>query len=244
MTDYVLYDYIGKLLLFLNFTRISNNRSITLSREAILTVVSDPVCPWCYIGKKRLDLALTILSKEIDLRVEWNPFELNPSLPKTGVDRSDYLRIKFGSTSAAKKIYSQVLLNAETEGLILNLHHIKKMPNTRDAHKLILSSDNSKLQNRIVESLFEGYFILGLDIGDTNTLLDIAENAGFERTTAENILLDPEMNTLVETLENQANNLGIMGVPAFLYNGHYIFSGAQSTETIRLSITKAHERRL
>ena len=215
-----------------------------MPREATLTVVSDPICPWCYIGKARLGLALKEIEPEISLRVEWNPFELNPSLPKKGMDRADYLRIKFGSTSAAKKIYSQILINAEADELELNLEAIKKVPNTRDAHKLILSANSPKLQNLIVSKLFEAYFILGVDIGEANNLLDIAAKSGFQRSEAENILVDPELNSRVEALEEQASNLGIMGVPAFLYNGHYLFSGAQSAETIRLSIIKAHKRHL
>ena len=215
-----------------------------MSREATLTVVSDPICPWCYIGKARLGLALKEIEPEISLRVEWNPFELNPSLPKIGMDRADYLRIKFGSTSSAKKIYRQILINAEADELELNLEAIKKVPNTRDAHKLILSGNSPKLQNLIVSKLFEAYFILGVDIGEANNLLDIAAKSGFQRSEAENILVDPELNSRVEALEEQASNLGIMGVPAFLYNGHYLFSGAQSAETIRLSIIKAHNRHL
>tara|TARA_B100000579_G_scaffold338923_1_gene290253 strand:- start:509 stop:1156 length:648 start_codon:yes stop_codon:yes gene_type:complete len=215
-----------------------------MPREATLTVVSDPICPWCYIGKARLDLALKEIQPEISLRVEWNPFELNPSLPKKGIDRADYLRIKFGSTSSAKKIYEQILINAEADELELNLEAIKKTPNTRDAHKLILSANSPKLQNLIVSKLFEAYFILGIDIGEANNLLDIAVKSGFQRSEAENILIDSELNSRVEALEEQASNLGIMGVPAFLYNGHYLFSGAQSAETIRLSIIKAHKRHL
>ena len=213
-------------------------------REATLTVVSDPICPWCYIGKARLGLALKELEPEISIRVEWNPFELNPSLPKKGMDRADYLRLKFGSTSSAKKIYRQILINAEADELELNLEAIKKVPNTRDAHKLILSANSPKLQNLIVSKLFEAYFILGVDIGEVNNLLDIAAKSGFQLSEADNILVDPELNSRVEALEEQASNLGIMGVPAFLYNGHYLFSGAQSAETIRLSIIKAHKRHL
>ena len=215
-----------------------------MPREATLTVVSDPICPWCYIGKARLGVALKEIEPEISLRVEWNPFELNPSLPKKGMDRADYLRIKFGSTSSAKKIYRQILINAEADELELNLEAIKKVPNTRDAHKLILSANSPKLQNLIVSKLFEAYFILGVDIGEANNLLDIAAKSGFQRSEAENILVDPELNSRVEALEEQVSNLGIMGVPAFLYNGHYLFSGAQSAETIRLSIIKAHKRHL
>ena len=215
-----------------------------MPREATLTVVSDPICPWCYIGKARLDLALKEIEPEISLRVEWNPFELNPSLPKKGMDRADYLRIKFGSTSSAKKIYRQILINAEADELELNLEAIKKVPNTRDAHKLILSANSPKLQNLIVSKLFEAYFIFGVDIGEANNLMDIAEKSGLQRSEAENILIDPELNSRVEALEEQVSDLGIMGVPAFLYNGHYLFSGAQSTETIRLSIIKAHKRHL
>ena len=126
----------------------------------------------------------------------------------------------------------------------INLEAIKKVPNTRDAHKLILSANSPKLQNLIVSKLFEAYFIFGVDIGEANNLMDIAEKSGLQRSEAENILIDPELNSRVEALEEQVSDLGIMGVPAFLYNGHYLFSGAQSTETIRLSIIKAHKRHL
>ena len=148
-----------------------------MSREATLTVVSDPICPWCYIGKARLGVALKEIEPEISLRVEWNPFELNPFLPKKGIDRADYLRIKFGSTSSAKKIYRQILINAKADELELNLEAIKKVPNTRDAHKLI-SANSPKLQNLIVSKLFEAYFILGVDIGEADNLTGYRSKVG------------------------------------------------------------------
>ena len=212
--------------------------------EISLTIVSDPICPWCYIGRHRLSLAIERIKKDTKVKIVWNPFELNPQIPKEGMLRNDYLRIKFGSVRSAQKIYANVSRAAEIDSLSINFEGISKTPNTRDAHKLIQYALDRGTQDKLVTALFSAYFKKGQDIGNFNTLVKLAETADIDRTDAENAILDPELNTQVELLESKAIDMGIMGVPSFLFNGRYLFSGAQSSETIRLSILNAIAKNL
>jgi len=213
-------------------------------KKSVLTVISDPVCPWCFIGKNRLDRAIKSLPENINLDVQWNPFELNPTLSKSGMSRDDYLRIKFGSTRAANKIYDNIAFTACSDGIILNLDSITRTPNTRDAHKLILYSQKLRVQDKLVHNLFKAYLIDGLDIGNLDTLVQIARQSGISTKEAKNTLLNDNLHSEIEKLEEKATEMGIMGVPAFLYNDRYLFSGAQSVETIKFSIIKAFDKNL
>ena len=213
-------------------------------KTPLLTVISDPVCPWCFIGKNRLDNAINSLPANINLDVHWSPFELNPTIPKSGMNRDDYLRIKFGSTHAASKVYDNISLAACEDGLILNLDSITRTPNTRDAHKLILYSRKLGTQDKLVHNLFKAYLIDSLDIGDFDTLAQIAKQSGITTKEATSILLNNDLHSEIDSLEEKATEMGIRGVPAFLYNDRYLFSGAQSVQTMKLSIIKAFDKNL
>ncbi|HJP35145.1 MAG TPA: DsbA family oxidoreductase [Gammaproteobacteria bacterium] len=212
------------------------------SEMTTLDIVSDVVCPWCYIGKQRLSGALELLGPELPMRVRWRPYELNPTMPRDGMDRKAYYVRKFGSEEYVEQLIANVAANARNDGLELNYANITRVPNTRMAHRLIWLAERFDAQDAIVDGLFAAYFVDGRDIGDSAVLIDIAVAAGLERATVENFLAGDEAYDIIETEEREAQSSGIQGVPAFLLNGRFLFSGAQSPETISLAITQALAR--
>lgn len=209
----------------------------------LLEIVSDVVCPWCYVGKRRLHDALAQLG-EFPLRIQWRPFELNPNMPAPGMARREYCERKFGSLEQANQLYGRVVAAANSDGLALHVERIARTPNTRAAHRLIEFADRHGCQDAVVDALFEAYFVNGQDIGDSTVLLDIAERVGIQRESTRAMLAAADGDALIEAAEQQAHELGVSGVPSFLYNGHLLFSGAQSADTIALSLKRARARGL
>ena len=207
-----------------------------------IDIVSDVVCPWCYVGKRRLEQALKLLPREILVNVRWRAYELNPNMPDGGMDRDTYCVGKFGSLEHAQQIYDNVTANARAEGLAIDYGQIPRIPNTRAAHRLIWFAGQQASQDAVVEGLFAAYFIDGRDVGDPIVLADIAAAAGLERERVEQLLAGDEAVDDVNKDERAAHELGIEGVPAFLLNGRYLFSGAQTPETIALAIKQAIDR--
>ena len=207
-----------------------------------LEVVSDVICPWCYIGKHRLQQGLTLLDDAITVDVRWRPFELNPGMPKEGMDRRSYCERKFGSLEYANQIYATVAANAHADGLALNVECIARTPNTRAAHRLIDHAGKSGDQNAVVDALFAAYFVDGRDIGNIDVLIDLAVQAGLDQTAVAELLASTHGEADIETQEHHAHALGIDGVPAFILNGRLLFSGAQSPQTIALSLQRAVAR--
>ncbi len=209
----------------------------------VLEIISDVICPWCYIGKRRLGEALTQLG-DFPLTVHWRPYELNPTMPREGMARSEYCERKFGSLEYANQLYGRVIAAAEADGLALNIERMTRTPNTRAAHRLIEFAGEHRCQDAIVDALFEAYFVNGQDVGDHQVLLAIAMQAGLDRDAVTLILAAPAGDVAIEAAERAAHELGVNGVPAFLYNGHLLFSGAQSAETIALTLQRARARGL
>jgi predicted DsbA family dithiol-disulfide isomerase len=204
-----------------------------------LEIISDVICPWCYIGKKRLEIAIQTLSNSYPIKILWRPFELNPALPPEGMNRADYLTQKFGGVERAKSIYSRIESEAKAEGLPIDFDLITTTPNTRLAHKLIDYSRQFDKQNDVIDLLFTSYFAFGKNIGEKDVLLEIALACSLpiEETNA---ALDSDLiNQSVEQQENTALRMGVSGVPGFVYNGFLLFCGAQSPETIALSLQRA-----
>ena len=216
----------------------------TAAPRARLDIVSDVVCPWCYIGKHRLARALERIGDRIALDIRWRPFELNPTLPAAGMDRREYCTIKFGSIERARQLYENVVATAHADGLPMRIERITRTPNTRLAHRLIEIAREHGCQDVVVDALFEAYFVDGRDIGDLATLIALGSAAGMAGAVVETALADAGGDAVIERQEHAAHELGVSGVPAFLYNDRLLFSGAQSAETIALAIQRAAARGL
>ena len=204
-----------------------------------IDVISDVVCPWCYIGKHRLEQGLAMLDADVEIDIRWRPFELNPTMPKEGMDRETYCERKFGSVERARQLYANVAANAEADGLPMAVDRIARMPNTRSAHRLIGYAEECGTQNEIVDALFAAYFIDGHDIGDPAVLLQIATAAGFDEVEIGARLNDDAADALIEGQEREADAMGVHGVPAFVFNGRLLFSGAQDPKTVALAVERA-----
>ncbi len=209
----------------------------------VLEIVSDVICPWCYVGKRRLAQALEQLS-DLPLTIHWRPFELNPSMPAAGMDRRSYCVAKFGSLEYANQMYARVVAAAQADGLALHVERMTRTPNTRAAHRLIAYAGGHDRQDAMVDSLFEAYFVNGQDVGSQPQLIELGVAVGLERGAVTAMLAEREGDAAIEAAERDAHELGVEGVPAFLYNGRLLFSGAQSPQTIALALQRAHARGL
>ncbi len=191
-----------------------------------LDIMSDPICPWCYIGKANLDQALA-QRPDHPFLIKWHPFQLNPDMPKTGMDRREYLETKFGGKEAAVKAYAPVVDHAEAAGLTLNLDAIATTPNTIDAHRLIHWAGIEDRQTQVVDALFQAYFVDGRDIGDTETLADIADAAGMDASVVLRLLnTDEDLRDIVER-DAAARGMGVTSVPTFIVASQHAVPGAQ-----------------
>ena len=200
-----------------------------------LNIVSDVVCPWCYIGKRRLDIALTEIRREfpqLELAIHWLPFELNPGLPPQGMSREEYCVRKFGSLDYANRLYDNVAANARADGLPIRLDKITVTPNTKLAHRLIWFAEQQGLSDRTVDELFAGYFVNGENVGDLETLVAIGARAGLDTATVRTFLTSNDGVEQCTLLTEQAYDSGAQGVPAYLWGEQWLFTGAQSPETI------------
>ena len=194
-----------------------------------LDILSDPICPWCYIGKNNLD---RVLAKETinPFTIEWHPFQLNPEMPLAGMNRQDYLEQKFGGKQNAYRVYSRISSTAVKAGLNLELQLIKKTPNTLNAHRLIHWAGIEGLQNSVVSALFESYFVKGEDIGDLSTLVKIGASVGLDKDLISKLL--KEDTELIEIKQRDANSRerGVTGVPTFIIANTHVLPGAQTEE--------------
>ena len=194
-----------------------------------ITIVSDTICPWCFIGKRRLERALAKRS-DISPEIEWRPFELNPQMPAEGLDRKAYMRAKFGDDERADEVYAAIRTAGEEENIPFAFDDIVRVPNTVASHRLIAWSLTRGHQNEIVEALFRAYFLEGEDIGEINVLVEIARAAGLKETDARIHLTGEEGIKETKAEAWEAKRLGISGVPCFVFNGEYAISGAQGPE--------------
>lgn len=194
-----------------------------------LDIFSDPVCPWCYIGKANLDRALEQIGDH-PFRIEWHPFQLNPDLPKGGADRRDYLEAKFGGKMNAARAYAQVMEAGKTAGVEINIERIERQPNTLDAHRLIHWAGLEGRQNAVVSALFRAYFRDGKDIGDAGVLADLAATAGMDRDLVARLLASDADADDIAARDMDARRKGVRAVPTFLVARQYVVSGAQPPE--------------
>ncbi|WP_138423995.1 DsbA family oxidoreductase [Maritimibacter alexandrii] len=194
-----------------------------------LYIFSDPVCPWCYIGKARLDRALEQRPNH-PFDIEWHPFMLNPDMPAGGMDRRAYLEAKFGGKEGAVQAYMPVVREAEASGLNINFDAIAHQPNTLDAHRLIHWAGLEQRQTAIVSRLFKAYFVEGRDIGDRGVLADIAEGAEMDREMILRLLESGADADDIRARDIDAREKGVNAVPTFVIANQHVVPGAQPTD--------------
>ncbi|WP_353472189.1 DsbA family oxidoreductase [Salipiger sp. H15] len=194
-----------------------------------LDIFSDPICPWCYIGKGFLDRALATQPGQ-PFTIRWRPFMLNPQMPAGGMDRRAYLEAKFGGKDGAVQAYMPVAEKAAEAGLEIHLDRIKVTPSTVDAHRLIHWADLEGVQTPVVSALFRAYFVDGRDIGDAEVLADIADSSGMDGSVVQRLLAtDADRREIVE-MDASARGMGVQAVPTFVVAGQHAVPGAQPTE--------------
>jgi predicted DsbA family dithiol-disulfide isomerase len=191
-------------------------------------VASDVVCPWCYIGKRRLEKALQIVEDEVETELRWLPFQLNPGMPREGMPRAQYREAKFGSIERSRQLDARVIAEGRSEGIEFAFDRIERTPNTTAAHQLIaLAAD----QNRVVDALFRAYFEEAKDIGDPAVLAQIAAQCGVEGW--------PQKAGDVSALEGEVRAMGISAVPTFIFDRKSGVSGAYPAETLAKAMREA-----
>ncbi|MDC0737132.1 DsbA family oxidoreductase [Cognatishimia sp. SS12] len=204
-----------------------------------LDIMSDPICPWCYIGKTLLDRALAEEGVH-PFVIEWHPFQLNPDMPAEGMDRADYLERKFGGKENAVKTYGQIVAHAEANDIPLDVAAIKRTPNTLDAHRLLHWAKIDGKQNAVVDQLFDAYFQQGRDIGDHEVLADIADSAGMDASVVMRLLKTDEDREDIQKRDQTAREMGVNSVPTFIVAGQHAVPGSQPPELWRKVIAELH----
>lgn len=205
----------------------------------LLEVVSDTICPWCYVGKRRLETALAAIGGDISFELRWRPFELNPDMPREGLDRRSYRSAKFGSWERSLELDAQVKAAGASDGLDFHHERMEKTPNTLASHVLINVAIGTKVQSNIVEALFRAYFVDGEDVGNLGVLMAIGAKAGLDPTVVERALTDEERRAAVRAEARAFSQSGINGVPTVLLNRFALFSGAQRPDMIERAIRRA-----
>lgn len=203
-----------------------------------ISVISDVVCPWCYIGKRRLESAINKLSDKYTFEVEYFPFELNPQMPEGGLDQKQYLTKKFGGEARYEQLTGHVSNVAVQEGLTFNYQSQSISPNTRKAHRLIQLAKEDGKHLLLVEAFFKAYFSDGVDLSKDENLIRIGESCGINAEKIKNFLQTNEGEVEVEMSEQQWQNAGVTGVPFYVVDNKYGISGAQSPEAFIEAFTE------
>lgn len=206
---------------------MSQDNSITVD------VVSDVVCPWCFIGQKRLDKAVAAVG-DVDVHIRWRPFQLDGTIPPQGMDRRQYMLAKFGSEQRIREIHARIEPLGAAEGISFAFDAIKVAPNTLDAHRVIrwAGAAGEDIQNRLARRLFQLNFVEGANIGDHAVLIGAAREAGMDASVVETLLPTDADVEAVRTEIATASRMGITGVPCFLLEGKYAVMGAQEADAL------------
>lgn len=197
-------------------------------KEIQIEVASDVVCPWCYIGKKRLEKAIALLDGEVKPRIRWLPFQLNPTMPKEGMPRAEYRKAKFGSLERSRALDARVIAEGKGEGIDFAFERIERTPNTSQAHRLIALAED---QDSVVNALFKAYFEEAQDIGDPQVLAGIAAQCGVQGW--------PEKANDVSPLEEEVRSLGISAVPTYIFARRLGVAGAYPPEQLAEAMRQA-----
>jgi predicted DsbA family dithiol-disulfide isomerase len=206
----------------------------------IIDVFSDPVCPWCFIGKRRMERAFDDVPADLRPQVRWRAFMLNPEMPAEGMERNAYLARKFGSGQRAVELYDVIARTGFEEGILFAFGDIARTPSTMNAHRLIRHAATPAAQNDVVRELFERYFLKGEDIGTDDVLVAVAESAGMDGGEVRTFLAGEAERDEVLADHNLAQHIGINGVPCFILDGRYAVSGAQSPDVFKRMIETAN----
>lgn len=206
----------------------------------LIEIFSDVVCPWCYIGKRRLDTALAQLS-DTDFEIRWRAFQLYPMLPEEGMPRDAFMRARFGSTDASR-VYARIVEEAAPLGLELDFAAIQRAPNTRRAHRLLAWAADSPLQHALAEALFRAYFREGRDLCDPDVLADAAAAAGLDRASAAAAIAAAAGEAAVAEDVRRAGEADISGVPFYVLAGRFGIPGAQPVEVMQSLLERARAR--
>ena len=196
-----------------------------------IDIYSDTVCPWCYLGKRRFDLAVAA-RPQFEPRVTWRPFELNPDMPADGVARDAYLASRLGNPERVAAAHAELKRQGEASGIDFRFDLIQRMPNTRRSHLLIAHAARSGRQASVMDRIMRGYFEEGADIGDIEELVRLAVDAGLAERESRSALVLRSGQDGVIAAERHAAVLGITGVPTFVFDGQYTVSGAQEVGTL------------
>jgi predicted DsbA family dithiol-disulfide isomerase len=207
-----------------------------------IDVVSDVVCPWCFIGKRRLEKALE-LKPDIPVEVRYHPYFLNPWVPREGMSRQDYLTTKFGSPERYQGIAGRVAAAAAAEGLTYAVDKMTRQPNTLDCHRLILWAQSAGKAAQMKQRLMELYFTAGADLSDREVLVQAAAEAGLDPDRTRELLASDTDVEQVEAAANAAKDAGIDGVPTFILGGVAAVTGAQSPEVLANAIEQVATNR-
>ena len=211
-----------------------------MSEPISIDVYSDVVCPWCYIGKRRLEQALMGLGEQnVAVTPTWRAFQLNPDMPAAGMARKDYVETKFGGPERATQIYARVAAVGNEVGIPFQFEKIERQPNTINAHRLIRLAGEQGQQDAVAEALFRAFFLEFLDIGNVVTLSEIAASAGLNREAVYAYLSSDQGAAAAQQEDAVARQLGITGVPFFVFGGKYTVSGAQSAEVLLQAFEQA-----
>jgi predicted DsbA family dithiol-disulfide isomerase len=198
-------------------------------------IVSDSICPWCFIGKRRFEKALA-QRPDVTALVAWRPFQLNPTMPEDGLPRQEYLEAKFGSAEKVKEIYGAIAREGAGEGIDFAFERVERTPNTIHSHRLVKFAGERGLQDEMVERLFKAVFEEGRDIGDQDVLVEEAVKIGIPEEAARRYLQSDQDADEIRQADAYARQLGIQGVPCFIINRKYAISGAQSPEVFLKTI--------
>jgi len=206
----------------------------------LLEIFSDTVCPWCYIGKRRLERAMRLRPQPSLVR-RWRAFQLNPGLPASGMDRRQYMIAKFGSLDRAQRLYEAVSRVGAQEGISFDFDRIARTPNTVRSHRLLYAAAEEDKQPELLELIFRAYFTQGRDIGDPDVLSELANEAGVSCVAIADALVEGGRLDSAMTEDLQSRRIGINGVPFFVFNGRFGLSGAQEPEALLNMLDLARE---
>ena len=206
-----------------------------------IDVISDTVCPWCFIGKRRLDAAVA-QRPDPGIQVNWRPYQLDPNVPREGVERRAYFRAKFGDGERVKGMSETLVTYGAELGIAFAFDKAEKRPNTIDSHRLIRWASSVGVQDAVVEALFKAYFEQGRDIGDAAVLTSVAADCGMDAELVEELLASEADRELVLREAGLAGQMGVQGVPAFVLEGKYVLVGAQDTDVLLRVFDKVREK--